>query len=107
MSEFIDLSDLMEDDLSGKRVPVGRYHAVILGSADDNGSATPARAVKFLMLTGDAKGMTLTERLYLSDKAKKRLALFLRRLGVIKPEDFGKRVQIDWNSLAGRQCIVE
>src|SRR5262245_61705009 len=107
MSEFLDLTNLTEDDLSGKRVPPGKYHAVITSSADDNGSTSPARAIKLLLLTGEAKGMTLTEKLFLTDKSKKRFALVLRRLGVIKPEDFGKRVEFDWNSLVGRQCIVE
>jgi hypothetical protein len=107
----LDLTDLTEADLEGGGgVAPGRYHAQVTGVSQEADGRTPYLALKLLVLAGTVAGqtgLTHTERLYLSDKATKRLAIFARRLGLISADDFGSRTRPDWEAAVGRQVVVE
>jgi hypothetical protein len=106
----IDLTGFSTDtDLEGARVPPGRYHVQVLDVRPDDEARTPCLVFKLVVLTGEHRGLTLPERLYFSDKdgAKRRVSLFARRLGLVRPEDLGKRLSIDWRHAVGRDFIGE
>src|SRR5262249_13221864 len=44
---------------------------------------------------------------YLSDKARKRVAILAHRLKLVSDDDFGSRVAVDWAKAIGKQLIVE
>jgi hypothetical protein len=106
----IDLTGFSSDaDLEGARVPPGWYHLQVLDVRQDDEGRTPCLVFKLGVLAGEHQGVTFPERLYFSDKdgAKRRVGLFARRLGLVRPEDLGKRVSIDWRRAAGRDFVAE
>jgi hypothetical protein len=106
----LDLGSFTKDsDLEGTRVPPGKYHVQVLDVRQDGEGRTPCLAFKLAVLAGEHQGLTFQERLYFSDKdgAKRRVALFARRLGLVRPEDLGKKVTIDWQRAVGRDFVAE
>jgi hypothetical protein len=107
----LDLTGLTEDDLeSDGRCAPGRYHIQFTDAAHDAKSQLPCVRLKYTILAGtdpSAVGTVLEERLYFSEKAKKRAAIFAKRLGLIDASAFGKRSSLDWSGAVGQQAIVE
>src|SRR5262245_37741232 len=112
LDEFeLDLEGLDEDSLEqGDLVPPGKYHVEVLSVMEDHESKTPCLVFKLSVLAGthpEAVGRLLFERVYTSDKARKRVAIFAVRPGLIQRGDFGKRVTLNWDDVVGRQAVVE
>src|SRR5262249_51194347 len=66
--------------------------------------------LRFALLAGtdtNGVGCMFSERFYLSDKAKKRLAILAHRLRLLADDDFGGRVNIDWSQAISKQLIVQ
>jgi hypothetical protein len=107
----LDLTDINETDLEQDgRLPVGRYHVQFVSAARDPNSQLPCLRLKYTVLAGtdsSAVGMAAEERLYFSEKAKKRAAIFANRLGLIDSSAFGKRSSLDWSAVVGQQAVVE
>jgi hypothetical protein len=107
----LDLEGLDEGNLEGRgRVAPGKYHVEVLDVNEDHDSRTPCLVFKLGVLAGTVEGVaggTMYERLYLSEKARTRVALFARRLGLIGPSDFGQRKTINWADAISRQAVVE
>jgi hypothetical protein len=107
----LDLTDLSEEDLEqGNHCPPGKYHVVFTDTARDAKSNNPCLRLKYQILAGtdpSAVGTVLEERLYFSDKAQKRAAIFAHRLGIIDASAFGTRSTLDWSALVGTQAVVE
>ena len=106
----IDLTGFNTDtDLEGARVPPGRFHFQVVDVRPDDEARTPCMVFKLVVLAGEHQGLTLPERLYFSEKdgAKRRVGLFARRLGLVRPEDLGKRLSVDWRRAIGRDFIGE
>jgi hypothetical protein len=106
----LDLSTISVGDLEGEgNPPPGKYHAKIedMQRVSDQ---TSYLKVRFALLAGtdpNGAGCLFSERFYLSDKAKKRLAILAHRLKLIGEDDFGDRRTVDWNEAIGKQLIVQ
>src|SRR5262245_12220840 len=112
LDEFeLDLEGLDEDSLeTGGLVPPGKYHIEVLSVMEDHESKTPCLVFKLHVLAGtspEAVGRLLFERVYTSDKARKRGAIFAVRLGLVRRADVRERVTVNWDGVVGRQAVVE
>jgi hypothetical protein len=107
----LDLTGLSEEDLEQENHgPPGRYHVQFTDAIRDPKSQNPCLRLKYQILAGTdatAVGLVMEERLYFSEKAQKRAAIFAKRLGLIDGEAFGRRSTIDWSALVGTQAVVE
>jgi hypothetical protein len=106
----LDLSTISVSDLEGEgSPPPGKYHAKI-EDVQRVSDQTSYLKVRFALLAGtdpNGVGCLFSERFYLSDKAKKRLAILAHRLKLISEDDFGDRRTVDWDEAIGRQLIVQ
>ena len=106
----LDLTDTSADDLEGNsNVPPGKYHARIdeVKRVSDMNSYL---RVKFALLAGTSPagvGHTLTERFYLTEKARKRINAFASRMKLVDATSLGNRVTVSFADLIGRQLIIE
>lgn len=113
MSELLvplELHDVTAADLEGELlIPEGRYHVQITGvRMVDKGN--PCLVFRYQVLGGTnpaAVGGVASERFYLSEQAKKRLAILAHRLGFLGDADFGSRKVIDWNEAVGCELVVQ
>jgi hypothetical protein len=107
----LDLSGLSEEDLDqDNHCPSGRYHIHIVDAIRDAKSQIPCLRLRYVILAGtntSAVGCILDERLFFSEKAQKRAAIFAKRLGLIDADAFGKRSTVNWSTAIGLQAIVE
>src|SRR5262245_43311212 len=105
----LDIEGLDEGNLEGRgHVPPGKYHGEILDVSEDHESRSHCLVFKLGVLAGTVAGVagaTLHERLYLTEKARTRVALFARRLGLIGPADFGQRKTINWADAISKQVV--
>lgn len=113
MSELIvpmELHDVTAADLEGELViPEGRYHIQITG-VRLNEKGTPCLIFRYEVLAGTnsaAVGSVASERFFLSEQAKKRLAILAHRLGFLSDADFGGRKVIDWNEAVHSELVVQ
>jgi hypothetical protein len=106
----LDLSTISVADLEGEgSPPPGKYHARI-EDCQRISDQTSYLKVRFALLAGtdpNGVGAVFSDRFYLSDKAKKRLAILAHRLKLIGGDDFGGRATIDWSQATGKQLIVQ
>jgi hypothetical protein len=105
----LDLSNLTEADLEGDTPPPGRYHAQIqsIQRVSDKSSYLKIRLLLLAGTNPNGVGCVFSEKLFLTDAAKKRVACFAHRLRLIGENNFGGRVNVDWSKAVGRQLIVE
>jgi hypothetical protein len=106
----LDLSTITLNDMEGDgNPPPGKYHARI-EDAQCVSDQTSYLKIRLSLLAGtdpNGVGCVFSERFYLSDKAKKRLAILAHRLHLLADNDFGGRVNIDWSQAIGKQLIVQ
>jgi hypothetical protein len=99
-----------EQDLEGNAVlPPGRYH-VAIREVFRRSDPSAHLLVKYEVLAGTnaaAVGAVSAEKLFLSDKAAKRVAILGHRLGLIDDKAFGRRIDFDSSALLGRDLVVE
>jgi hypothetical protein len=107
----LDLRDITEADLeSPSRVLPGKYHVVIdrVAPVVKAEHQTLELAMRVLAGTNASQvGSMHLERLHFTEAARKRIALFALRLGLIRDRDLGRELQIDWSHAVGRQVVVE
>lgn len=113
MSELIvplELHDVTAADLEGELViPEGQYHVRITG-VRMNDKGTPCLVFRYEVLGGTnpaAVGGSASERFFLSEQARKRLAILAHRLGFLSDADFGSRKVIDWAEAVGSELVVQ
>jgi hypothetical protein len=106
----LDLSTLSVNDLEDEATATpGKYHTKI-EDVQRVSDQTSYLKVRFALLAGtdpNGIGAVFSERFYLSEKAKKRLAIFAHRLHLLVDDDFGGRVNVDWSQAIGKQLIVQ
>jgi hypothetical protein len=106
----LDLTNLSADDLEADGAPpVGKYH-VRVEDVKRVSDASAYLKVRMLVLAGTnpaGVGRIFSERLYLTDTARKRLGSIAKRLHLLDDDSLGKRVTVNWGSLIGQQLIVE
>jgi hypothetical protein len=107
----LDLTGIGEDDLEGDfRCTPGRYHIHINDASRDEKLVNPCCRLRYTILNGtdpSAVGMVLEERLYFTERARKRAATFAKRLQILDPGAYGKSSSIDFTPVIGMQAIVE
>jgi len=106
----LDLSTISVSDLEGEgNPPPGKYHAKIedVRRVSDQTSYVKVRVALLAGTDPNGVGCLFGERFYLSDKAKKRLAILAHRLNLISDDDFGDRRTIDWAQAIGKELIVQ
>jgi hypothetical protein len=100
--------DFGKEEEGGGRIrwKKGDYHVKIVkvkkGRSEQKDS--PYVAVSFKVLEGPKKGKTITERLYLSPKALKRLRMLLEATGTKVPK---KAVNLKFEKLLGKKLWIE
>ena len=111
----LDLSDMSEEDVERSgRVPPGWYRTVVDDVSENDISG--AVSVSYKVSAGPWKGAVIFD--YLTDpesaadddkakKAKQRLAMFCKRLGLIKKDDFGHAVSVSLTEAIGKECYVK
>ncbi len=109
--DFDTVAIKSEADISvGNMVADGRYHAVVEKVEKDNGN-NPCYKIAFKVIDGTVRGQvnkSITERLFLTEKAKPRLMLFASRLGLFGQQDYGKpHVSKNWGSVVGSHVVIE
>ena len=91
----LDLTDTSADDLEGgNNVPPGKYHARI-EEVKRVSDMTSYLRVKFALLAGTnpaGVGRALSERFYLTEKARKRINAFASRMRLVDAASLGSRV---------------
>jgi hypothetical protein len=106
----LDLSTFTADELEGDgSPPPGKYHARI-EDCQRVSDKTSYLKLRLSLLAGTnpaGVGCVFSERFYLSDAAKKRLAILAHRLKLVADNDFGSRVNIDWAKVIGKQLVVQ
>jgi hypothetical protein len=106
----MDLSTLSVADLEGDgNPPPGKYHVKIESVKRVSAEASYLN-LRLAILAGtnkDGVGCVFSERLYLSDRAIKRVAILGHRLGLIAGDDLGDRKTVDWTNAVGKQMVVE
>jgi hypothetical protein len=103
-------SDVKTDqDLDlGRDLPKGKYVVVVEAIEKDQGQGTPAYKFTFSVTAGAFKGRKVFERLFLSEKANKRVILFGSRLGLIAEKELGKEsVRKSWKEAIGKEVVIE
>jgi hypothetical protein len=106
----LDLTNLSADDLEGDgSPPPGKYHARIedMQRVSDQNSYLKVRLSLLAGTDANGVGCVFSERFYLSDKAKKRLAILAHRLHLLADDSFGSRVSVNWFDAIGKQLIVQ
>jgi len=106
----LDLAALTLADMEGDGTPPpGKYHARVeeVRHVSDQTSFLKFRLTLLAGTDPNGVGCVFSERFYLSDKAKKRLAILGHRLQLIADNDLGGRVNIDWAQAIGKQLIVQ
>jgi hypothetical protein len=105
----LDLRGTTEKDIERDSVPPGKFHVVVTNVEEGPADQTACLVFKLEVVTGttDAVGAVMSERLFMTEKTKKRVALFARRLGLVGTSDFGKQVAVDWSQAIGKQAVVE
>lgn len=102
--EILDLTNYR--DRNGARVPEGNYLVQIeeieVGKSAQKG--TPQWTVYLRIIGGDQDGLTLIDRLYLTENAMFRVVGFLNGIGVKTSK---KRMKIDTAKLVGRKARVD
>lgn len=102
--EILDLTNYR--DRNGARVPEGNYlvqvEEIEVGKSSNKG--TPQWTVYLRIVGGEQDGLTLIDRLYLTENAMFRVVGMLNGLGVKTSK---KRMKIDTNKLVGRKARVD
>jgi hypothetical protein len=105
-------SDSWDGIESGSRVPEGWYRCVVADTFDDPKNEG-AIVLRYQVAAGPWRGCSIEEKLFSpelsfdADKARiaaTKLKMRAKRLGLIRPEDMGKRVAIEWPNAIGREC---
>lgn len=103
MSLIIDLSNYK--DRFGSRVPEGTHEVIVEDVEMDKSKAgNPMLNVWYRVVGGEADGLTLIDRLTITEKALFRVVGFMQAVGLPTPR---KRLQINPQSFIGKRLRVE
>lgn len=103
MSLIIDLSNYK--DRFGSRVPEGTHEVIVEDVEMDKSKAgNPMLNVWYRVIGGEADGLTLIDRLTITEKALFRVVGFMQAVGLPTPR---KRLQINPQSFIGKRLRVE
>lgn len=89
-------------------LPEGKYVAEVEKVEKEHNSKTPCFKFTFLVVAGPHKNRKVFEKLYLSEKANKRVVLFGSRLGLIADKELGQgSVRKSWAQAVGQRVVID